>query len=243
MATPPHSSKQDVDKMVKRVVGSLPKLVPSGDKKADHEAELIRNALVSAIELLLRNMDKALFLEGSLTAALKNSEVKSDDDSWARPPKYVGGLEKGWMAQWIVKYDEMASQDHPTRFSREFLDFLESRDSKMVANLFQLFTGTSAYTELPAECKDSKSLTALVFTRRAQDIGNFMKGFRDTKCTPGNNGEVDLMKAMPYKLIWEHPDDRSDSRTPTPSSSVNLFRNCQNPVLWSAESVLFLQHR
>lgn len=149
------------------------------------------------LTMVLTNQSHVHLLQGLIGNALEKQIVRTED-SWLKPPRYVGCLDKGWMAQWIVRYDDKASQQDP--ISREFLDALEAADPKIIANLFQMFTVTTPYTELPGPCQKSKGVAGLTFTRRAQSIGNFMGNWRQ-KVAVG--ASLDPSKAGAYQLQFD----------------------------------------
>ncbi len=135
-----------------------------------------------------------LYLHGVLTNALTKTVPKSED-AWAKIPKFVGALDKGWMAQWLVKYDSQASTADP--ITRELLDALESSDPKIIGLLFRMFTMTGEYTEMPEVMQKSRAVSALVFARRAQTVGLFMKDWRKNAVT---GTTIDVKKGSAYQL-------------------------------------------
>jgi len=189
--------------VTKRIVAAVPKVLPSKDAAAGSsaDAQVRYQAMCDAIGLLVEHADHILLLKGLLEQRVGEFGQRSED-AWAKTPKYVGHLDKNWCAAWIVKYDESASPAGK-RMDREFLDAIESSDSKAIHNLFQLFTGTGPYQEVPVEAQQSKNIAALVFTRRAQDIGSFVKGYREHKCAAGG---LDPRRGGAYSLKFEGPD-------------------------------------
>ena len=130
----------------------------------------------------------------SLTALPPSLAVENDE--WTKEPKYVRDLDKGWMAQWMVTHDSRVSEVGKA-ITREALDILSVTDNSIIANLFQVFTMTSPYTELPQPCRESKALTAVVFSRRAQQVGGLMQGWRARHVGPGNNGQINMQTGCP----------------------------------------------
>lgn len=183
------------EQQINRVVGSIPK---PGDK--DNSQQLLHNALVkAAIKLLLNTTEHAYRLHEAIDHEIsKITQAEKTEDMWQKEPNYVGALDKGWQAQWIVAQDKVLSPQLP--FTREFLDTLESKDPRIISHLFQLFTGTTPYTEIPPECKASRSLTSQVFAARAHEIGSFMKGWRKKYCTQNS---IDLKKGGAYELVFD----------------------------------------
>eukprot|EP00969_Alexandrium_andersonii_P069421 3062469-Alexandrium_andersonii.AAC.2 len=188
-------------KAVAKVISALPKPVSTGDKGSDALSEAEYHHMCSAVTLLLENADKINVLSGALASSLKNLTEKTSD-AWARCPKYVRDLDKGWMAQWIVQQDSHLSASSAC-ITRELLDNLTVQDPMIVPNLFHMFTMTAPYTELPAPCVNSKSLTALVFKARAEQVGNLMVNWRKDHVGTGSGGQINMRTGTPFRLIFE----------------------------------------
>ena len=149
---------KEIDRVVRRVLASIPK-PPSGDA----DAEVRHHTLCQAVELLLRNQDKVFQLHGSLSLAVSQNKPRSDDQ-WSKVPRFVGNMDKTWMAQWLVKFDSKLSK---VPMDRELLDHLEANDPKIISLLFFMFTCTGPYAELPQEMKDSRAIAGVAFELRA----------------------------------------------------------------------------
>lgn len=194
LQTPDTKQMDDLEKNIARVVSMVPKPKKNNSSPVKESAtkDVEYHALCAAIRTLMLNQSRILFLNGVISQALVKSE-ETGDDSWVKVPKYVCNLDKGWMAQSLVKNDPSPK----SKIDREFIDNLESQDSKMILNLFLMFTGTAPYTEIPDLMKNSKTPTGAVFKQRAHDIGEIMKDWRHTCCT-GN--VINMKTGAAYQL-------------------------------------------
>lgn len=194
--TPDKKDGDELERSIQRVLAMVPKpKKPAGSPaKEGAQKDVEYHTMCSAIRTLLSNQHRILFLNGVLLQALSSND-DTTDDAWLRPPKYVCNIDKGWMAQWMVKNDPSDGLS----IDREFLDNLESQDARTIGLLFQMFTGTAPYTEVPELMRNSKSLTGSVFAQRANVIGNFMKDWRKQCCT-GN--VIDMKKGAAYQITF-----------------------------------------
>ena len=83
------------------------------------------------------------------------------------------------------------------------LDEWESKDPKIIPNLFQLFTATSPYTLLPAACKTSSSVANLVFDARVKQLGTLIAQWLQHALEgTGRNSSISEAHGGAYRFHW-----------------------------------------